>query len=445
MKSSAKWVFLTIPGVVQPKKDGPRIPDYTKLDDTLNDIEKTTLDNGFEVKESLKAAPKQEPDINPLEPITFTKEWIESNLKDWTTKRDNLTYFFVEHDKDFNPDTNEPTAKHFHIVIDFGKSPCKFDALKNRFPYGQIKPARYKIKSVQYLIHLNSEIKFKYDWSDVVTNGDINPYRVASKSTDAINLNKIYEAIQKDEITLWNATDKIPIALWAGNTRCIKAALEYRTEQITKNPHRKIKVFFLTGPSYSGKSHFAYTMAKKWYPDEEPADSSGDNDPWQDYKGQKVMILNDFRDTGSMSYTDVLKMLDANMRTSIKSRWTNKPFLGEVIFLTSVKPFTSWFIGNKKSGIGNEDPFQFWRRLQYVGNFSENYVTWSRWSDAEGKHVPAGRHKNTWSAKYCESQGFNKTEPVTPLKDLLAAGGVELTETYNSNTLKLETSEEKEP
>ena len=439
MKSSAKWVFITIKEKMNISLGNVCIPDYKKLNDSYTNLEKTSLENGFDDEPVTVDTNTKTEKLNPvpdsgLDKVehTYTREWILDNLNDWATKRENLTYFFVEHDKDTNPSTNEPAEKHFHLIIDFGKNPVKFQALKDRFPHGQINPVRHKIKAVQYLIHLNSEKKHPYDWADVVTNGDINPYRVTLKSSDAINLNKIYEAIEKDEITKFNVTEKVPITLWAGNKANIENALEYRTEQITKNPYRPITVFYLQGPSHSGKSHWAYYNSLKMFPDHYPCDSAASNDPFQEYKGEKCIILNEFRDKkNEMSYQDVLKLLDPSYRSAIRSRYKNKHFVGEYIFITSVQPFNTWFEDIR------EVPTELFRRLTFIGVFSEDYITFKKWDSKKGVHVPAGRIPNTWSEKYCSAH-MSDTPSLDGLSRLLAADDKVLNPTYSTLNSGLE-------
>ena len=72
--------------------------------------------------------------------------------------------------------------------------------------------------------------------------------------------------------------------------------------------------------------------------------SSSSNDPFQDYMGQKAIILDDLRDkafingNGTDNFEDLLKILDNNTNSSDKSRFNNKVFNGEVIVITSSVP-----------------------------------------------------------------------------------------------------------
>ena len=92
-----------------------------------------------------------------------------------------------------------------------------------------------------------------------------------------------------------------------------------------------MKIIFIHGDSGSGKSTYAELYAKmlcekKGYRDF--ARSSASNDIMQDYMGEDIFILDDYRDVDEMtgkaeSLSDTLKMLDPHYASSSKSRYTN--------------------------------------------------------------------------------------------------------------------------
>ena len=63
--------------------------------------------------------------------------------------------------------------------------------------------------------------------------------------------------------------------------------------------------------------------------------------------GQKAMILDDLRDK-SFELEDILKLLDNNTQSSVKSRFNNKVFNGEMIVITSSVPLVYWYMRYKK-------------------------------------------------------------------------------------------------
>ena len=106
------------------------------------------------------------------------------------------------------------------------------------------------------------------------------------------------------------------------------------------NPNRNIEVVFIYGEAGTGKTTYAKRMLDKLGYDY--AISSSSNDPLQDYMGQKALILDDLRDS-TFEYEDLLKMLDNNTRTSVKSRFENKTFNGNMIVITSPVPIHKWY------------------------------------------------------------------------------------------------------
>jgi len=361
--------------------------------------------------------------------VYYTFDDILTTLKTWAETK-HITYYAVAHDRDVN-EKGEPVKLHYHIVIQFRDS-TSFNQVKKQFPYGNIQSAGKVRYCVRYLIHADQPLKTEYQWDDIKTNGDLAPYKLASNQMNDINLEKIYEMIAKDEITLNNYPQKIPMSIYAKYKNRIINALELRVRQVTMDPMRTIKVFFLTGPSSMGKTHYAYKLAEKLYPDEKPCYSSALNDPWQNYTGQKVMILDDFRDNGAITYNDILKMLDPNYRTSIHSRFTNKTFLGDVIIITSIVPLDAWYV-NK-----NPEPrLQFLRRLTYVYTFGPRKIDLKEWDERTSEHKPVGQIDNVYSAAYCGTEKVNGQHDS--LRSLLTKIGFDVHESYNSNTLKLET------
>ena len=104
------------------------------------------------------------------------------------------------------------------------------------------------------------------------------------------------------------------------------------------------------------------------------ARSSASNDIMQDYMGEDVFILDDFRDvdelTGtSQSLTYVLKMLDPHFAISSKSRYTNKTFTGKLMIITSTKDPLTWFEGTRESR------WQFFRRIDKLIDITKETVT----------------------------------------------------------------------
>ena len=106
------------------------------------------------------------------------------------------------------------------------------------------------------------------------------------------------------------------------------------------NPHRDIQVMFISGKAGTGKTYYAKKLLESMKYDY--CISSSSNDIFQDYKGQRAIILDDLRDT-DIQFSELLKMIDNNTQSSVYSRFQNKVFVGKMIVITSSVPFQFWY------------------------------------------------------------------------------------------------------
>lgn len=138
------------------------------------------------------------------------------------------------------------------------------------------------------------------------------------------------------------------------------AAAEKLRASIIKE--RNLEVVYFTGASGSGKSTAAKYFATKLNYDYFVT-GSGD-DILDGYDKEECLILDDFR-AGSMKFMEVLKMLDNNTNSSVKSRYNNKDLSNcKLIVITSVfKPNELYKVLQDEE---NEEPVeQFYRRLKH--------------------------------------------------------------------------------
>ena len=70
--------------------------------------------------------------------------------------------------------------------------------------------------------------------------------------------------------------------------------------------------------------------------------TSSSNDPLQDYTGQDILCFDDF-DYTSFNISDFLKAIDPFNVSSIKSRFRNKVFIGDVIIINTNIPIIKWY------------------------------------------------------------------------------------------------------
>lgn len=317
--------------------------------------------------------------------VVYTKSDIDNTLVEWA-KSANITYWFIEHEAD-----EEVSRTHWHIVLKFG-SPTPFENIKAKFPYGDIESAKSIKTCVQYLVHLNDKSKVQYRWEEIETNcKDMTPYKILSNSQQEITIQGIMERIDKGEIREYNQFILIPIELWAKHKTRIENGLTYYRERVCMDKDREINVVFMSGETGMGKTTFAKQYCesvKKSY-----CVSSSSNDPMQDYKGEDVLILDDLRDS-DYKFTDLLKMLDNHTKSTMKSRYHNKAFIGDTIIITSYKPLTDWYFD-----VARENKEQLYRRIKTNYKFYEDKMEVFEYDEQKHRYEYIGKTPNIITMK----------------------------------------------
>ncbi len=286
---------------------------------------------------------------------------------------------YIVHDKD-------DTRPHYHIYLNFGTGvDSKLVADWFKLGYTDENGVEHtgeqfieKVKGrkadiLMYLTHENESQKYKhvYDRSEVVSNfavdveieqakiiGDFEHYSYAQQL-------KYIDSLPRDE--------KVKLH------KKLKNLWELYLETSTLCPDRNIEVVFISGKGGAGKTYYAKKMLESMGMDY--CVSSSSNDPFQDYMGQDAIILDDLRDvvfkdsTKSDGYEDLLKLLDNNTSSTVKSRFKNKLFFGKVIVITSTVPLWYWFSAKRSEYDGVDKLNQLYRRIGTYVVVEETLVT----------------------------------------------------------------------
>lgn len=140
--------------------------------------------------------------------------------------------------------------------------------------------------------------------------------------------------------------------------RNLKDNYDYYLESI-QNSNKSKQCIYISGKSGSGKTTYAKILASKYFDEDEIFISSGGSHPFDEYYGEKCIIIDDFRDS-VIAYNDLLRLLDNNTSSNVGARYHNKSLARcELIILTSVKnPL------NLYNGI-DEERYQLYRRMTY--------------------------------------------------------------------------------
>lgn len=303
--------------------------------------------------------------------VTYTFEDVKETVYNWCLEKD-IEYFMIEHNE------NKENI-HYHLVLKFGAN-TRFETVKNKFPYGNIENSKSVRNSIQYLIHMNSPEKYQYDPTDIITNSkELNKYLLRSKVSDELDLNYYIDEITSGRIREYEYTEKIPSDIYTKYSNRIEKAFKYYYDKCLNDSNRNIEVEFYYGAGGTGKTLYAKTLCEIY--GESYCVSSSSNDVLQDYKGQDVLILDDLRDD-VFKFDDLLKILDNNTKSSIKSRYRNKVFIGKRIIITSNIELYDWYRFCKE-----EDIHQLHRRIPVMLKFTREKISTYLYSNRNKKYI----------------------------------------------------------
>ena len=142
------------------------------------------------------------------------------------------------------------------------------------------------------------------------------------------------------EIREYNFATAIEPEVFAKRKTQLYNALEQFRMKTALDKTRHIEVIICQGPGGCGKTTYVKEICKAQ--GKSLAVSSGSNDPWQDYHGEDVMLLDELR-SDVFSLSDLLKILDNHTKSTSRSRYSNKLFLGDTIFITTNEEWQDWY------------------------------------------------------------------------------------------------------
>ena len=291
------------------------------------------------------------------------------------SKKSIKQWAYILHDKD-------DTTPHYHIYLNFGKTTVEFSDVANWFGLAENFVSEVKgrkIDILQYLTHANESQAHKHQYSpkEVIANFDFESEIAVSKILG--NFDQFSYAQQLQYVNSLSVDEKAKAhtkleKLWKLHCQCL-----------VLNPDRKIDVMFIHGKGGTGKTYYAKKLLEKMGYDY--CISSSFNDPFQDYMGQRAIILDDLRDS-AFCFEDLLKVLDNNTASSVKSRFANKVFNGKMIVITSTVPLAFWYRDLQFGRSSHETLMQLYRRISSYVVVTEHYI--DVYSEIDARGVPVG-------------------------------------------------------
>lgn len=320
----------------------------------------TNMRTAFIRVSAVNVAQKDNPElgIRAGDVIKYTKNDIIAIINKWQKTKD-FDYFIIEHYAD-------KENIHFHLVLLFNSSMAKFSTIKRKFPFGYITPCGDTNKCIRYLCHANEEDKDKaqYSWGEVITNAPakLENAKKSVKEKESEKIKRIINDILSGKIREYQRSEIGDYFLMKYKKK-INDAFEIQRGRILNNPNRSIQVIVLQGCAGAGKSTFCKAWAK--IHNKSICFSSSSNDPWQDYRGQDIFVIDDFNPL-KISVQDMIKAIDPYVNTTISSRYHNKAFIGDTIFICTNSDVLFWYSTESK-----ELQKAFYRRIKYVMCFDQ--------------------------------------------------------------------------
>ena len=284
-----------------------------------------------------------------------------------------LSESYILHDKD-------DTRPHYHIYVNFGNSGVDSADVAKWFGVPENFVNKIHGRRTDMLLYLthgqeNQKHKHQYSPSEVVANFDFE--LEIEKSKILGNFEKYSYAEQLKYV------DSLAISEKAKAFSQLEKLWRLQCQCLSLNTDRNINVVFVCGKAGAGKTYYAKKLLNSFGFDY--CISSSSNDPFQDYLGQKGMILDDLRYM-DFELSDLLKILDNNTASSVKSRFANKVFNGEMIVITSSVPLRYWYPQYRYNKDDTLD--QLYRRINFYVKVDEREIT--VYEEIDGSGEPCG-------------------------------------------------------
>lgn len=323
---------------------------------------------------------------------------VNAGLKDNSIK----DYAYIVHDKDTyeaEDGSVKPKAPHIHLMLRLNDS-RKVSTIANLFGVQSQYVGSIKGKfadAIKYLTHMNAPHKFQYHDDDVVSNFDFKNERVMG-SFD-FRKSEIINGIADGTIREFNYFDYITAEENSKYKRDIENTFKYRSDKLrNQEVNKKMEVIYIQGASGAGKSTMAKEFAKT--AGFSVFVSSGSNDIMDGYAGQDCIILDDLR-ASCMALTDLLKMLDNNTQSTIKSRYRNKVLECKMIIITTVQSLEAFYKNVFQDE--NEPIVQFKRRCKTLVRMNKETIQTYAYLDDLDEYILITDVKNDVLAKYQKS------------------------------------------
>ena len=356
----------------------------------------------------------------------FNADCIKKFIEDMPTNK----YLYIQHGRNVYDDMGMPVEDkepHFHLYIWF-KSPVptqnivnKLNSLGCKCGIEQLEKIKKDDSAIAYATHENCD-KPTYSRKGVVANFEFDTIidkEVARKNArhNSERANEILDMVDKGEIKEYNLHEKLSIIEYNTYKREIENGFSYRANRLRNEVDRIMECIFITGESGTGKTTYAKQLAKQH--NYSVFVSSGSNDVLDGYAGQECIILDDLR-ASSMALADLLKMLDNNTASTVKSRYRNKILECRLIIITTTVNINTFF--NNVFKDDKESAIQLKRRCRLLVRMSQDNIETWLYNEKLQDYECVGKMPNVVLAEYKKPE-LTGDEKLSIVKNMLGGLG----------------------
>ena len=221
--------------------------------------------------------------------------------------------------------------KHVHMVLE-DIQPMKFGAIKKSYAVGMhFTPTRGKKSEVED--YINKVGKWEEKGEQIIYLTTFGEIKGAQGRRN--DLNRLYELI-KDGMSDYQIMEENPQYMkYLDKIEKVRETLRY--EEFKNKRRLDLKVEYWYGEPGTGKTSGVLNM----YGDDKVYIISDYSHPWDDYKGQDVVLFDDF-DSARILTNDLLRWLDI-YPINLKARYSNKvACYTKVYFTSNLSPEDQW-------------------------------------------------------------------------------------------------------
>jgi len=282
-------------------------------------------------------------------------------------------YAMILHNQDLKED-GSLKKPHYHLFLNYGSSNPKIKDIASWFDipeHAVEKVHSNKYLTLRYYLHLDSPEKHLYKLEDMIANFDIKEY--FQKEESKLSKSDLIKKCADGTITRRNFKDHIDSESYVKYQSVIEAAWDYNQlcKEIETGNHRAAEVIWIYGETETGKTTCAIMFAEELgfsY-----CVTASGTDPFSNYKGEDVLIIDDLRPDRPFSFSELLKILDPNFLTPVHSRYKNKIIYASYIFVTN--PYSpEEFYKHMPDNPFEDKSNQLYRRISQAWEFTKDKI-----------------------------------------------------------------------